>query len=172
MTRENLIKRAAEYMYQQETQHRVVSPDTNLVQSVPGISVDDSSSIDDEEWHSASSGTSVLGGSDIAAYRAFSRGVVGKLIVYADGLRFVRSIKSKELWRRSFLELAEMRKKESSSLSKLAIKSSPTLELKFIDGSKTALEGMKESDSAFNTIIGLSGLQWQSLQTKTVHEGA
>lgn len=142
------------------------------MQSVPGISVDEISSIDDEEWHSASSETSILGESDIAAYRAFSRGVVGKLIVYADGIRFIRSIKREELWRRSFLELAEMRKKESSSLSKLPMVSPQTLEFKFIDGSKTALEGMKESDSAFNTIIGLSGLQWQSLQTKIVHEGA
>ncbi|KAL9586498.1 MAG: hypothetical protein Q9212_000858 [Teloschistes hypoglaucus] len=172
ITREKLIKRAVEHIYQQETYHRVTLPGTNLVQAVPGITLDDSSSIDDEGWHSASSETNILGGSDIAAYRAFSRGVVGKLIVYADGIRFVRSIKQKELWRRSFLELAEMRKRESSSLSKLPMVSPQTLEFKFIDGSKTALEGMKESDSAFNTILGLSGLQWQSLQTKTVHEDA
>ncbi|KAL8693187.1 MAG: hypothetical protein Q9218_001931 [Villophora microphyllina] len=172
ITRENLIERAAGRIYQQETYEHVLSIGTNNMHSVPGIVVNDTSASDDEDWHSASSATSILDGSDIAAYLAISHGVVGKLIIYAAGIRFVRSIKRKELWRRSFLELAEVRKKHGSSLSKLPRVSSHSLELKFIDGSRTALEGMKERDSAFNTIIGFSGLQWQSLQTETIHEGA
>ncbi|KAL8704655.1 MAG: hypothetical protein Q9201_002189 [Fulgogasparrea decipioides] len=172
ITREKLIERAAGRIYRDETDEHV-SPDTNLVQAVPEIVVDATGSDDDddEDWHTTSSATNVLDGSDLVAYRAYSHGTVGQLIIYAGGVRFVRSIKRRELWRRSFLELAEMRKKEGSSVSRLPAVPSHSLELKCIDGSRLILDGIKERDSAFNTIIGFSGLQWQSLQAKIVHNG-
>ncbi|KAL8738882.1 MAG: hypothetical protein Q9181_000409 [Wetmoreana brouardii] len=171
ITREKLIERATDRNYHDETDGHVF-PGTSRVQAVPDIVVDATGlddDDDDEDWHSTSSATSVLDGSDLVAYRAYSHGTVGQLIIYAGGVRFVRSIKRRELWRRSFLELTEMRKNEGSSVSKLPAVPSHSLELKCIDGSRLVLDGINERDSAFNTIIGFSGLQWQSLQAKIVN---
>ncbi|KAL8644930.1 MAG: hypothetical protein Q9210_006997 [Variospora velana] len=119
-----------------------------------------------KKWHAASSRTGVLDETDITAYRGCSQGVIGWVIIYSGGIRFVRSVKRKEIWRRSFLEFVEMRRTEDFLRSKLPAISAHSLELKFIHGDKLRLDGMKDRDSAFNT-IGFSGLQWQSLQPKT-----
>ncbi|KAL8943688.1 MAG: hypothetical protein Q9216_000887 [Gyalolechia sp. 2 TL-2023] len=165
MEREQLVKRRVDRIHQDENDGS--SPISYVV---PDITVNEGSSHDEDDWHSACSTTSVLGGLDIVAYRAYSQGVVGRLIIYSSGIRFVRSVKRRELWRRSYLELVEMRKKEGSSVSRIPGVPSQSLELKFLDGSKLGLKGMKDRDSAFNTIIGFSGLQWQSLQAKTMKE--
>ena len=159
------------YNNQNQSIDRLSSNSSSPVQAVPNILVDvtepEPSSDSDEEYLSTSSATSVLNGADITSYRAYSQGVIGRLVIYANGVRFIRSLKRKELWRRSFLEMAEMRKKEGSVVSKVSRVAPHSLELKFIDSSKLTLDGMKERDSAFNTIIGFSSLQWQSLQPKT-----
>ncbi|KAL8697586.1 MAG: hypothetical protein Q9224_002241 [Gallowayella concinna] len=162
-TREKLIERAVDYIDAGEKDGRPLSRQT------PNITVNGIESGEDEDWHSASSSTSILNRSDVVSYRAFSQGVIGRLIVYSAGVRFVRSVKRKEVWRHSFLELAEMRKQDGSAVSKLPRVSSQSLELKFIDSSKIVVEGMRERDAAFSSIIGLSGLQWQSLQAKTIN---
>ncbi|KAL8973039.1 MAG: hypothetical protein Q9183_000207 [Haloplaca sp. 2 TL-2023] len=170
-TREDAIHEAIGCNYQSPSTDRLSSNSSNLVQPVPDILVDatepEPSSDSDGEYLSTSSATSVLNGADIKSYRAYSQGVIGRLVIYAGGVRFIRSLKRKELWRRSFLEMAEMRKKEDSVVSKVSTVAPHSLELKFIDSSKLTLDGMKERDSAFNTIIGFSSLQWQSLQPKT-----
>ena len=136
------------------------SLDTYTGNLVPSITVDSIDiEDDDEDWHSVSSSKSVLEDSDIIAFRAQSKGVIGRLVVFSGGIRFVRSIGHKEMWRRSFLELAEMRKVEGSVISKLTMASRQQMEFKFTDGS-TLMEGMRNRDEAFNTIIGFSGLQW------------
>lgn len=142
---------------------------TGCTITVPRIRVErsrsgESSDDDDDGWYSADSTTSVLEASDIRSFRAQSLGVVGRLIVFSNGIRYVRSVPKKEIWRRTFLEMAEMRKVEGSTLSKLTSMSPDQLEIKCIDGSKLHLEGMRERDEAFNTIIAFSSLQWQSLQ--------
>ena len=114
---------------------------------------------EDDDWHSVSSSTSVLEDSDIIAYRAKSKGIIGRLAVFSGGIRFVRSIGQKEMWRRSFLELAEMRKVDESVMSKLTMASRQQIEFIFTDGT-SLMEGMRNRDEAFNTIIGFSGLQW------------
>ena len=114
---------------------------------------------EDEDWYSVSSSTSILDETDIITYRAQTKGVVGRLIIFSGGIRFVRSIGQKEVWRRSFLELVEMRKVDGSVLSKLKISSRQQIEFKFTDGT-SLMEGMRNRDDAFNTIIGFSGLQW------------
>ncbi|KAL8680061.1 MAG: hypothetical protein Q9186_003700 [Xanthomendoza sp. 1 TL-2023] len=162
-TREKLIERAVDYIDAGEKGGRPLSRQT------PNITVNGIESGEDEDWHSASSSTSILNRSDVVSYRAFSQGAIGRLIVYSAGVRFVRSVKRKEVWRHSFLELAEMRKQDGSAVSKLPRVSSQSLELKFIDSSKIVVEGMRERDAAFSSIIGLSGLQWQSLQAKTIN---
>ncbi|KAL9006589.1 MAG: hypothetical protein Q9188_000626 [Gyalolechia gomerana] len=164
-TREQLVKQRVDRIEQQENDGG--GPPSYVV---PVIIVNEDSSHEEDDWHSACSTTSVLDGMDIVAYRAYSRGAVGRLIIYSGGIRFVRSVKPKQLWRRSYLELVEMRKTEGSSVSKIPGVPPQSLELKFMDGSKLALEGMKDRDSAFNTIIGFSGLQWQSLQAKTMKD--
>ena len=114
---------------------------------------------EDEDWHSVNSSTSVLEDTDIIAFRAQSKGVIGRIVVFSGGIRFVRSIGHKEIWRRSFLELTEMRKVEGSIMSRLTMVSRQRLEFKFTDGN-TLMEGMRDRDDAFNTIVAFSGLQW------------
>lgn len=165
-TREQLIENKVDRIHQEES-------DCGSLASciTPEITVNEDISYGEDDLHSVYSTARVLDGMDIVAYRAYSQGAVGRLIVYTGGIRFVQSIKRREIWRVSYLELAEMRKKEGPSLLKIPGVPSQSLEFKFINGSKIAVEGMKDRDSAFNTIIGFSGLQWQSLQAKTIKEG-
>ncbi len=153
-----MIRQKVEQMHSREGQHS--SLDVYTGHMVPTTTVEDTDANDeDEDWHSVSSSTSVLEDSDIIGFRAQSKGIIGRLIVFSGGIRFVRSIRRKEMWRRSFLELAEMRKVEGSTMSRLTMASRQQIEFKFTDGS-SLMEGMKDRDEAFNTIIGFSGLQW------------
>ncbi|MCJ1471138.1 hypothetical protein MMC07_009786 [Pseudocyphellaria aurata] len=120
---------------------------------------------DDEDWHSAISFTNTHNDSDIISFRAYSQGLVGRLIVQSGSIRFVQSMNKKELWKRTFLELVEMSKVEESLVSRITTKKSEQLELRFNDGNLILLKKMKDRDEAFNTIIGFSSLQWQALQT-------
>lgn len=43
------------------------------------------------------------------------------------------------------------------------------LELCLTHGRRELLEGMRERDGAFNSIIGFSGLQWQNLQMEKMN---
>ena len=175
IARENLIRERIEEGHFRELANPALDRYTGrMTKSVPKIRVEnpeskiDDTDDDDDGWYSASSTTSVLETSDIRAFRAHCSGSTGRLVVYSKGIRFIRSFPfpRKEMWRYDFLDLAEMRKIEGSTFSKLA--SSPDqLEVKLTDGSKLQIEGMKERDEAFNTIIGFSSLQWQSLQIKT-----
>lgn len=119
---------------------------------------------DDEDWHSMSSGMSILNGQDIIGFRAQWNSNVGRLVVYSGGIRFVRSLSKKELWNRSYLELVEMRKVQGSTLSKLTMATLEQLEFTCTDGVLLHIEAVKDRDEAFNTILGFSGLQWQVLQ--------
>lgn len=176
ITRERIIERKVEEDHFRELANPAVKY-TGRVTRVPKIKIkgsdsgdeDDNDEVDDgddddEGWYSACSTTSVLEASDIRSFRCQSHKVIGRLVIYSKGVRFVRSLPKKELWRRNFLELAEMRKVEGSKMSKLVSSSPDQLEIKCIDGSKMHFGGMKERDEAFNTILGFSGLQWQSLQ--------
>lgn len=169
ITRESLIERAM--IRQSELDNMRASALCHVPQVGPDITVDatESDEDEDEDWQSVKSSTSILDGSDFVSYRAFSEGVIGRLVVYSGGIRFVSSLKSKEIWRRSFLELIEMRKKDGFAASKLPMVSSQSLELKFVDNSKIVLDGMRERNSAFSSILGMSSLQWQNLQPETAN---
>lgn len=158
MTREQMIQKKVEQDFRDETH--------NSQSMIPRVAVPDSNTNDNEEdWHSVTSSTSILDGSDIISFRGHSQGVVGRLIIHSGGIRFVRSLTKKELWTRGFLELAEMRKLEGSLISKVTMKTFEQLEFKFSDGGSLLLEKMINRDEAFNAIIGFSSLQWQALQT-------
>lgn len=58
-----------------------------------------------------------------------------------------------------------MRKLDGSALARLTRRPLAQLELTFVGGEVVLLEGMRDRDEAFNAIIGVSALQWQSLQT-------
>ncbi|KAI9846357.1 MAG: hypothetical protein M1837_004210 [Sclerophora amabilis] len=123
-----------------------------------------SESEDSEDWQSVISSHSILEERDVMSFRGEWNRLPGRLIIYSDGIRFVRSFPTKhEFWRRSFLELAEMRKRSGSSLSK-ALSLDQHLEIDFTDGVTARIGAMRDRDEAFNTIIGFSGLQWQNLQ--------
>ena len=131
---------------------------------IPRVAISDSNADDnDEDWHSVSSFTSILDSTDISSFRAHSQGVAGSLIINSQGIRFVRSLTKRVLWRRTFLELAEMRKLEASLISKVMM--FQQLQIKFSDGDSLVVDKMKNRDDAFNAIIGFSSLQWQALQT-------
>lgn len=113
------------------------------------------------------SSTSILESQDVISFRAQWNHHRGRLIVHSSGIRFVRSLPKKELWNRSFLDMAEMRKVQGSTMAKLAMKTLGQLEFTFMDGASLRIDAMKDRDEAFNTIIGFSGLQWQVLQRVT-----
>ena len=170
VSREQIIKGKVEDAHRSEEANptRVIyagqtsaMPAISLAVTDDGNEAHDADVDDDESWHSADSSSSVLETTDIMSFRARSEGHIGRLVVYANGIRFVRSIKKRELWKRSFLELAEMRKLEGSKASHITLKTWEQLELTFRDGSSTILGCMKDRDEAFNTIIGFSALQWQ-----------
>lgn len=170
LAREDLINGKIEGKYMGEVQNSVIDPYFEGNTALPRIRVGDDKSgsealSDDEGWYSASSSTSVLGASDIRSFRASYQGTIGRLIVYSGGIRLVRRMKQQELWDLPFHGLAEMRKVEGSKSSKL-ISSPDQLELESVEGRIFSLGAMKERDEAFNTIIGFSGLQWQSLQIR------
>ncbi len=170
ISREQVIKKKVEDGHWREVANGAVDRYTGHLSTVPRINVEADELVekygddDDECWYSASSTDSVLEATDIRSFRAQSHGSIGRLVVFSKGIRFVRSVTKKEMWRRNYLELAEMRKVEGSTVSKLASLSPDQLEIKCTNGSKLHLEGMKERDEAFNTIIAFSSLQWQSLQ--------
>ena len=142
---------------------------------------DDYVDTSEEEWYSAGSGGSVLAGADILAFRGQSHGVPGKLIIYSGGIRFVRSLKHKELWKISFVDLMEMRKEQSSALSKVLPTSkyvptskvfpitSRSLEFDSVDKKGPYVVFLKERDEAFKSIIGSSNLRWKPTQSTPKH---
>lgn len=103
--------------------------------SAPVVGLEDGVDEEEEEeekddWHSVSSSTSILEETDIIAFRAQCGGVIGRLIVYSSGVRFVRSLVKKDIWKHNFLELAEMRKLEGGTKSKLKLMPLEQLEFK------------------------------------------
>lgn len=175
VTREQIIKGKVEENHQHELENPRIGIYAGQTTPAPKVTIqvthsgeDDSGDDDDAlSWHSAASSSSVLDSSDIIAFRARSNNHTGRFIIYANGVRFVRSLNKHELWRRSFLEVAEMRKLQGSAIAQLKLKSSEQLELTFTDGDSVVLDGMKDRDEAFNTIIGFSALQWQVCVVRT-----
>lgn len=154
---------------------------------------DSSSGSDATSFQSVSSASSILDSTDLRSFRAYSSGGhVGHLIVYTDGIRFVRSRliprgepedPGRELWRCTFQSLVELRKfndkdggssaatagrvmKFLSSSRAVASGKGGGLAMSCTDGQERTLRGMVERDEAFNTIIAFSGLQWQNLRAK------
>lgn len=142
---------------------------------------DDYVETSEEEFHSASSLGSVLASADTIAFRGHSHGVPGKLIIYSGGIRFVRSLKHKELWKIPFVDLTEIRKEQSSALSKVLPTSkyvptskifpitSRSLEFDSVDKTGPYVVFLKERDEAFKSIIGSSNLRWQPMQSIPKH---
>ena len=173
IARENMIKAKIEESYARKVTNLAIDKHTCHLTTVPSFKVDGSTP-DEEDgadtdsgsgWQSASSTTSVLDASDIRSFRVRCDGVIGRLIISSNGVRFVRILKRKELWRILFIELTEMRKMEGSRVSRPVLLSDQ-LEIRSIEGKHFVISGMKERDEVFNNIIGFSGLQWQSLQTQ------
>lgn len=174
-SREQIIKHKVEENHEHEIQDSRIGVYAGQTTPAPKVTIEvthpeeaDSDNEDAVSWHSAESSSSVLDSSDIIAFGARSNNHTGRLIIYANGVRFVRSLNKQELWRHSFLELAEMRKLEASVISRVTLKSLEQLELILTDGASTVLDAMKDRDEAFNTIIGFSALQWQVSMTHSL----
>lgn len=124
--------------------------------------IDDS---DDSWFYSANSTASVLEPTDIRSFNASFEGTVGRFVIFTQGIRFVCRSKISELWSYKFSELVEMLKVEGTRTSKFS-SSADQLEIRCTNRDQLNLEGMKERDEAFNTVIAFSSLQWQSLQIR------
>ncbi|KAI9884989.1 MAG: hypothetical protein M1823_003226 [Watsoniomyces obsoletus] len=124
---------------------------------------------EDDDFHSIHSDTStthslLLPETTFYSVHCEHNHIFGRLLVTSLGIHFIRSIPSKkEIWHRSWDELLEMKKFDSSIITKLT--SMNNIEFLFTDGTKITIKGLKDRDEAFNIIIGFSGLQWQSLQS-------
>lgn len=171
ITRERIIKEKVEEAHFRELANPVSDAYSGSMTKAPIIMVEGSDSEDqentdddNESWYSTSSITSVLEASDMQSFRCQSNKVVGRLVIFSNGIRFVRSLPKKELWRRNYLDLAEVRKAEGSAIPRLASRSRHQLEIICFDGSKLQLEGIRERDEAFKALIAYSGIKWQSLQ--------
>ncbi|MCJ1335925.1 hypothetical protein MMC09_001199 [Bachmanniomyces sp. S44760] len=164
--REQMIKHKIQSKHQDELDLR--SPDSQRGQpDAPRIIIDSEDRTDaseDDDYHSVDSATSILEESDILGFRAQWKGQIGKMIIYSSGIRFVQSLGKKERWNISFLELMEMRKMQGPAVSRIFMVSTDQMEFKCTNGKVVHVEAVKERDQAFNSIIGFSNLQWQSLQ--------
>ena len=170
--REEMIKEKVEQGHSREVAEPATERYTGRLVTVPKIRIEGDEAADDSPYdsddsgfYSASSTASVLESNDIRSFYAHYEGIVGRFIIFSKGIRFVRRVKKKELWRHDFVDLMEMRKVEGTRISKI-VSSPDQMEVKCIDGSRLNLEGMRERDEAFNTVIAFSGLQWQSLQIR------
>ena len=116
VTRERIIEKEFEDLANPAVRY------TARMTKVPKIKIkgrdleDNDDDDDDEGWYTACSSNSVLESSDIRSFRCQSHKVIGRLVIYSKGIRFVRSLRRKELWRRDYLELSEMRKVEGPSV--------------------------------------------------------
>ena len=171
ITRERIIEKKVEKDHFRELAKPAANEYCGHLTTVPEITVrgenlEDEKNTDDdnESWYSVCSTTSVVEAFDIRSFRCQSQEVVGRLVVSLEGIRFVRSLPKKELWRRKYLDLAEMRKAEASTISGLTSLSRNQLEIICADGSKLSLKGFQERDETLNAIIAYSGMKWQSLQ--------
>ena len=172
LAREEIVKQKIERIHSKELTG-VDKPAYTGQLNVPNIHIEmdcSDSDYSDEDWKSASSTASILDEADIMGFRGRSHSVMGRLIIYSSGIRFSRSLTKKEMWKLPFLEMAEMRKLKGSRFPRLGLTYSDQLEFKSIDGSLIRVESLKERDKAFNSIIGFSNLQWQSLQTGSAQE--
>jgi hypothetical protein len=118
----------------------------------------------DDDWQSANSSSGIIDDTDFICFQCKHDGVHGQLVIYSDGIRFIRKFPKKEMWRRSFGELVEMNKFTGSRTKKL--KKDRLLEFTFLGGVVEQLEAVKRRDEAFNSIVGFSGLRWQQLQPR------
>ncbi|KAJ9629558.1 hypothetical protein H2203_001932 [Taxawa tesnikishii (nom. ined.)] len=154
----------------------------DITRTGPALEPDADDDSDGASWHTADSSTSIFGGMDIMSFRCRVTGTQGRLIIYSDGLRFVRSAPfasmRKELWRHPWRDLFEIQKINSSPMSK--VMTVQGMKLRFVDGSTVELQSVHGRDKAFNSIIGFSGLQLQILQPhmdedssgdRTAHDG-
>ncbi|GAB7351096.1 hypothetical protein MBLNU459_g1562t1 [Dothideomycetes sp. NU459] len=178
-TRERLISQTVEEKYKEDVNSSAAeryfrftnehqSSRTNLERNVDAISDSDADS-----WHTVESSTSVLGGLDIMSFRCHEDGIKGRITIYSDGLRFERSNiigkPCREIWRRSWHGLVEIRKVNFSTAAKIF--SAEGLHLTYENGIEVRLEGVKQRDRAFNCIVGFSGLPFQVLRPVAAASG-
>ena len=157
-----IAQRVEDVVQHEEEKPVTTSCEGALDESQPTLNGDMSDG--DEDWYSIESADGILDDADVMSLKCDWRGTVGRLVIFTGGIRFVQSLGKKELWRRSYQELAEMRKVSPGRLRRYATSAS-NLEIKFTDGEIVLLGMKKDRDEAVNTIIGFSSLQWQTLQT-------
>jgi len=168
ISREMMIRQKVERGYVDEAtmpKTDVYSGNLNIPK-IRQIGPDDTDAGDDdsegEDWQSVSSANSVLNEDDIMSFRCLWDNIPGRFVIYSGGIKFVRSLRRKELWKHSFMHLVEMKKLSGSNVGKLL--EMGQLEFRLLDGDTLRIGGTSDRDEIFNCIIGFSNLQWQALQ--------
>jgi len=132
-TRARLIGDEIEKRHNEETRNLAAVPELTALLDVsgpksthpPNVSDSEDSDVSDaESYATADSSTSILGSHlDLVSFKCRHKGHPGRLIIYSDGLRFVRtssfSKRQHQTWRHPWFELIEMRKVNSSTVAKL-----------------------------------------------------
>lgn len=165
-TRERLIAQKVEEKYNQETNGPNPAAQGYFGSDYKGEDTDMISDSDAESWHSVESSSSILDGLDVMSFRCHEAGMTGRIVIYTGGIRFerLRSLgrPPKEIWRRKWISLVEIRKVKSTTIPKLL--STDGLHLTFLDGIEVELVSVQRRDRAFNCIVGFSGLPFQVLR--------
>ena len=126
------------------------------------------SSDEEDDWHSVASSISLDDEIDVQSFRAQYDGVIGKLVLSISGIRFVSSISKNTVWQLLYMDMTEMQKYAGSRLSTVAtlgVLKGEQMEFRGVTGETYLLGAMRDRDQVFNEILGLSGRQWQALQT-------
>jgi hypothetical protein len=105
--------------------------------------------------------TAPLATADIFATGCTWNSLSGTIVIGVNDMRFVRRFPNKELWKRSFQELVEVKK--GNGQTSVLKTTQNFLELSFGDGHSARLEHLKNKDELFNVVLAFSGLTWQQM---------
>jgi hypothetical protein len=113
---------------------------------------------------------SALASDGNVSFSAEWQGIPGRLVMCPTGVCFLPGARKKEMWKLPFARMKEMRKLQILAKVKphrKRARQTDHLEFKAVDGGTLRLAMVRHRNLAFNSIIGFSKLQWQSMHTRT-----
>jgi hypothetical protein len=85
--------------------------------------------------------------------------ISGEIVLTATDVCFMRSAPRKEMWRRRFEDIVELKKGDGRT--SLLHRTVHVAELRFRDGSVELLKHLKKNDTLFNVVFAFSEMQWR-----------
>jgi hypothetical protein len=102
-----------------------------------------------------------LTASDIFVAECKWNSLSGSVVLTSDEMRFIQKFPKKELWKRPFQDLTELKK--GNGQTSILKTTQNFLELTFKDGTSETLEHLVNKDELFNILLAFSGLTWHQL---------